>query len=115
MKRKTVISIILTILALSVSYVSYAETTWFWTEVTEDTNNNPTTIKEYELYCNGKDPRIILAPEISYTYNPPVGAEVSCYVIAVDINNRKSAPSNIVTKIIGDEESIPQAPILSES
>lgn len=118
MKARTVISIILTILFLSIGYAS-AETTWCWTEVTQDTMNNPITVTEYQLYCNGKEPRIILAPEICYTYNPPVGAEVTCYVTAVSNIGVPSLPSNTVTKIISDDgppqPQEPKPPILSDN
>lgn len=113
MKRKTVISIILTILFLSVSDLSYGDeqVIWSWSEVTEDTLNNPITVDEYRLYCNSSPARVIIAPVLTYVSTLSNGT-YACYVKAIK-DGVESEPSNIVTKVVQDAVVIPKAPILS--
>lgn len=112
MKAKTVISIILTLVLISVNYVSADEqVTWSWSEVTEDTMNNPITVDEYQLYCNSSEARVIIAPILTYVSTLANGT-YACYVTAVK-DGIESEPSNIVTKVVQDAVVVPKAPILS--
>lgn len=112
-KVKTVIGIILTLLALSVSYSSYADeqVVWSWQEVTEDTLNNPITVDEYRLYCNDSEARVIIAPILTYVSTLANGT-YACYVKAIK-DGVESEPSNIVTKVVQDAVVVPKAPILN--
>lgn len=107
-------AIILALLLISISYVSADEqVTWSWSEVTEDTMNNPITVDEYRLYCNSSDARVIIAPILTYVSTLSNGT-YACYVTAVK-DGIESAPSKIVSKIVQDPVVVPKAPVLSSN
>ena len=92
-----------------------ADITWLVTPPTEYTDNRPILagdIEEHRLYCNGKEPKILPWPEVSYTNSPPIGLDITCYVTTVTGAGLESAPSNSVTKISEEEpvEPLPTKP-----
>lgn len=111
---KTILTIFITLIILSLSFITYAslDVTWSWTAPTEYDDN--TIIEEggitgYNLYCNDNAPISIPAPSLSHTENLAPGT-YECYVTAW-AHGKESEPSNSVTKIV--EWPKPKPPILS--
>ena len=97
---KTLFKILIIILVTSFTVLADQQVTLSWTEVTEDTNDNPIEVFKYLAYCDNLPAVEILAPDLLYVFMASTGNH-GCYVTSVAIINGyevESLPSNIASK-----------------